>query len=188
MKNAQRPTPAEYQPFPNVERRNFAQEFLEVPLMIKALGLPKQGSILEVGCGRGIALPPIDKMCCPSRLVGLDIDEGLTALARQRAAARGLKCEIVTGDVRALPFDDASFDLVIDFGTCYHIAKADVALHEIARVLKPGGIFVHETTLSQLLSHPILSFGKKIPWEEAPALVRGKSAWLWAIRQKQGSC
>lgn len=185
MKNAQHQSQQEYQPFPNVERRNLTQELLEVPLMIKALGLPKHGHILEIGCGRGIALPSFDKLCEPSRLVGLDIDESLTTLAKQRIAARGLKCEIVTADARALPFANASFDMVIDFGTCYHIARADEALHEIARVLKTGGIFVHETPLSQLLSHPILSFGKKIPWEKAPALVRGKSALLWAIRNKR---
>jgi ubiquinone/menaquinone biosynthesis C-methylase UbiE len=184
MENTQNRSQQEYKPFPNVERRNFTQELIEVPAMIWLLGLPRHGRILEVGCGRGVALPPIHRLCQPSRLVGLDIDPELTGIAQGRLAARKLPCEIVTSDVRAMPFPDASFDMVIDFGTCYHISRADDALREIARVLAPGGLFVHETVISQFLSHPILSWGKRIPWSAAIGLQPVKTAGLWAVRRK----
>jgi ubiquinone/menaquinone biosynthesis C-methylase UbiE len=184
MENTQTRSQQEYQPFPNVERRNVTQELIEVPAMIKLLGLPKYGRILEVGCGRGIALPTIHRLCQPSRLVGLDVDAELTGIAQARITARKFPCEIVTADLRAMPFPDASFDMVIDFGTCYHIARADHALHEIARVLAPNGLFVHETVISQFLSHPFLSWGKRIPWSTTTGLQPFKTAGLWAVRRK----
>src|SRR5437868_4451815 len=80
----------EYRPFPDVGRRNIMQELLEVPLLVRALGLPPGGRILEIGCGRGIALPPLSRLLAPRRLVGIDIDTALLAVARARAAAAGI--------------------------------------------------------------------------------------------------
>jgi ubiquinone/menaquinone biosynthesis C-methylase UbiE len=65
-----------------------------------------------------------------------------------------------------MPFADESIDIVIDFGTLYHIARSPAALDEIARVLVPGGAFVYETKASQFLSHPVRSRGRRLP---APA-------------------
>ena len=48
------------------------------------------------------------------------------------------------------------------------MAFAARALDEIHRVLTPGGLFVHETRLSQLLSHPIRSLGRSMPLHVAP--------------------
>jgi hypothetical protein len=48
---------------------------------------------------------------------------------------------------------------VFDFGTCYHISEPAAALSEIERVLAPGGRFVTETRLNQLVSHPVRSWG-----------------------------
>lgn len=172
----------EYRPFPNEEGRNTRQATLEVPILVRTLGLPKRARILEIGCGRGIALAPLARLLEPARLTGLDIEPRFLAEARQRLDQAGVEAELVPGDARALPFPDAAFDLVIDFGTCYHIARADVALHEVARVLAPGGRFVHETPLSQLLSHPLRSFGRRIPWSREPRFGRPRRALLWSSR------
>ncbi|HEV8264477.1 MAG TPA: class I SAM-dependent methyltransferase [Gemmatimonadales bacterium] len=175
----------EYRPFPDVGRRNLLQEMLEVPIMTWALGLPRGGRVLEVGCGRGIALPPLTRALCPSQLVGIDVDEGFIAEARRRAEEAGVAAELRVADVRMLPFPDASFDLVVDFGTCYHIAGAARALAEIARVLTPGGLFVEETPLSQLLSHPVRSFGRRVPWSAVPILSSPATRLLWARRARR---
>ena len=170
----------EYRPFPNVDRRNVFQEKLEVPLMVWALGLPSGVRILEVGCGRGVALPPLARALAPNRLVGIDVDAELVAEARRRIAARGVAAELYHADVRALPFPAASFDVVIDFGTCYHISRPHVALAEVARVLAPQGRFVCETPLSQLLSHPVRAFGRRLPWGSVPSLVPDRARLLWS--------
>lgn len=173
----------EYAPFPNVERRNRLQERVEVPALIRSLRLPAGVSILEVGCGRGVALPPLAELCRPRRLIGLDVDLSLLGEARRRLEGRGMAAELVHGDVRSMPFPDASVDVVVDFGTCWHIADAERALREIERVLAPGGRFVHETVLSQRLAHPVRSRRGGLPWSAAPRLERERTAILWSARR-----
>jgi SAM-dependent methyltransferase len=173
----------DYRPFPNDEGRNTRQARLEVPVFARVLGIHPGSRILEVGCGRGIALPVISRLCAPDRLVGIDIDESLLGAAA--AHTHGLGVELVRADVRALPFPDGSFDVVIDFGTCYHIGDPAQAMTEIARVLIAGGLFCHETPLSQLLSHPIRWGGRRLPWESAPELTGGRRALMWSSRHRQ---
>ncbi len=177
-----RPIDREYRPFPNEEGRNTRQETLEVPLLVRALRLPKRVRVLEIGCGRGIALIPLARLLEPVRLTGLDIEPAFLAKAQSRLDRAGVQAELVPGDARALPFPDGAFDIVLDFGTCYHIARAADALREVARVLAPGGRFVHETPLSQFLSHPIRSFGRAIPWHREPRFERPRRALLWSAR------
>ena len=171
-----------YQEFPNIAHRNAMQELLEVPTLVRALELPKGGRILEVGCGRGVALVPLARLCEPVRLVGLDVDGRLLAAAREQLDARRVHAELVCGDVREMPFADGSFDVVVDFGTCYHIDRPGLALREIARVLRDGGLFVHETPVSQLLAHPVRSGGRRLPWAASPELCRDRTALLWSRR------
>ena len=173
----------EYEPFPNIERRNVLQERVEVPALIRSLKLPEHARILEVGCGRGVALVPLARLTSPARLTGLDVDPALLAEAREHLDRRGIEAELVHGDVRALPFPAASFDVVVDFGTCWHIADAERALQEVARVLAPGGRFVHETVVSQRLAHPVRSRRGGLPWQAAPRLTRHRTAVLWSSRR-----
>jgi len=177
----------EYVPFPDVARRNSWQEALELPAMVWALQLPTGGRVLEVGCGRGVALPVLSRLLRPRRLVGLDVDPSLLGRAREHTKPLGRAVELRAGDVRELPFGDASFDVVVDFGTCYHVARRAHALREISRVLADGGRFVHETRLSQLLSHPVRSWGRQLPWNDVPELVLEKHALLWASRVKRAT-
>lgn len=176
------PREREYRPFPNEEGRNTRQAVLEVPILIRALGLPRGVRVLEIGCGRGIALIPLARLLEPCRLAGLDIERAFLTEARKRLDEAGLAAELVPGDVRSLPFPDDSFDLVLDFGTCYHIARAEQALAEVARVLAPGGEFVEETPLSQLLSHPVRAFGRSIPWHVGRRFGPPRRALLWSAR------
>lgn len=176
------PTSApEYEPFPNEGGRNYRQQNWEIPAMIRALRIPAGGRVLEVGCGRGVALPVLAKRLAPARLVGLDIDEEL--LAEARADCPG-STELVAGDVRELPFPDGSFDTVIDFGTLFHIARPEDAVREVARVLAPGGGCFHEAKLSQVLSHPFRSRGRSIPWSASAELRGGRWVLLWAARYR----
>jgi len=178
----------EYERFANVEARNRQQEYVEIPLLLRALRPPRGGRVLEVGCGRGVALPVFAERLAPEELVGIDIDAELVELAQQRVNASGIRATVLEGDVRALPFDDGSFDLIIDFGTCYHVSGGRVgaraALCEITRVLRPGGLFIHETPVAQHLAHPVRSFGRRLPWKAVTTLVPVRRAVMWSMRRK----
>jgi len=184
MTTESRLDPTEYRPFPNEEGRNTRQVQWEIPALVRAQGIPTDVRILEVGCGRGIALPVLDRLCSPRRLVGLDIDEELLREAADHLREQGTEAELCHGDVRRMPFADEAFDVVIDFGTLYHIASPHLALGEITRVLAPGGTFVYETKASQFLSHPVRSRGRRLPAPAAHDLRRRRWAMLWASRTK----
>ena len=177
-----------YVPFGNMESRNGLQERIEIPLLIRALALPAGGRVLEVGCGRGVALPVLARRLRPEALVGVDVDSSLIELARRRVVRTGTRAVVHVADVRDLPFDDGTFDLVIDFGTCYHVSGGKsgrlTALNEISRVLRAGGLFVHETRVAQHLAHPVRSFGRRLPWTALPTLVPERSALLWTARRR----
>lgn len=176
----------EYEPFPNIELRDSMQYAVEVPLMAWVLDVPEQARILEVGCGRGIALAALARLRAPSRLVGVDLDREALADAAGRTAGSPVPIELFQADARALPFPDDCFDVVIDFGTCYHVSRAGRAVSEIARVLRPGGRFLTETRMSQALAHPIRTSGRGLPWSAAPELVRTRTAVLWSSQRKAG--
>ncbi len=104
--------------------------------------------------------------------------------AAENLREHGTEAELHCGDVRGMPFADEAFDVIIDFGTLYHIARSQAALDEIARVLAPGGTFVYETKASQLLSHPVRSRGRRLPALAPHGLRRRRWAMLWASRTK----
>ena len=174
----------EYRPFPRENRRDEIHSWGEVPLMLTLLELPMGARILELGCGPAATLIPIAKMLDPKQLVGLDTDRALLNIAKDRLVASGTEAELVHADARHVPFADQSFDMVLDFGTCYHIARADDALREAARVLVPGGLFVTETRLNQILSHPVRAMGKSMPWANVPELKPAFKTLMWEVRAR----
>ena len=178
----------EYVPFENVDTRNDLQALIEVPILCRTLRLPRGVRVLGVGCGRGIALPVLWARLAPSSLTAIDSDAELARVARLRSIKEKLKVRVTEGDVRSMPYEDASFDLVIDFGTCYHVSGGVVgarrALREISRVLAPGGLFVHETPAAQHLAHPVRSFGRTLPWNDVPSLAFERTAVLWTRRRR----
>lgn len=92
--------------------------------------------VLEVGCGTGLLLDRVAPIA--SRAVGVDLSAGMIAKARDRGH------EVVRGSATALPFADASFDIVYSFKVLAHVPAIDRALAEIARVTRPGGAMLLE--------------------------------------------
>jgi ubiquinone/menaquinone biosynthesis C-methylase UbiE len=94
--------------------------------------------VLDVAAGAGhtaLAFAPH-----VARVVAADLTEPMLAKAAELAAARGLgNQEIRLADAEALPFEDASFDLVTCRLAMHHFPQPRQALAEFARVLKPGG-------------------------------------------------
>jgi ubiquinone/menaquinone biosynthesis C-methylase UbiE len=176
-----------YEPFSNQEYRNVVQTHVEIPALLTLLPIPSGSRILEIGCGRGVAIPRIARLCRPRLLVGVDISPELIGMARRRVVDLQVAAALFVADARALPFATGSFDVVLDFGTCYHIDRPEQALREISRVLSAGGRFIHESPLAQRIAHPFRTSGHPLPWSTSPDLSAERSAVLWAARRKTPS-
>jgi ubiquinone/menaquinone biosynthesis C-methylase UbiE len=98
-------------------------------------------SVLDVGTGAGhlsFALAPV-----AARVVALDPSPGMLATVRQAAAARNLtQIETCEGSADALPFADASFDLVCTRYSAHHWLDVPRALAQLRRVVKPDGFIL----------------------------------------------
>lgn len=92
--------------------------------------------VLEVGCGTGLVLEKVALHA--ERAIGLDPSRGMIA----RARARGL--EVVRGSATAIPFAERSFGVVYSLKVLAHIPEIAVAVSEIARVTRPGGVMLLE--------------------------------------------
>jgi len=96
-------------------------------------------SVLEVGCGSGMGLAYLATRA--ARVVGGDPTPALLDEARQHLPGT----ELVQLSADRLPFEDASFDVVLMLEMIYYVEDLDRALAEARRVLKPGGrLFVCE--------------------------------------------
>lgn len=95
------------------------------------------GRVLELGCGNGKTAQALVRLT--PQVVGLDFSR--SGLLACRAAVPSPNLNLVEGDLRSLPFADRSFDHVVAIHVLGHLLQKDrgTAMHEISRVLVPGG-------------------------------------------------
>ena len=99
-------------------------------------------TLLDAGCGNGLLLSELREALPDTELTGVEFSADMAELARGRELER---CEIVEGSVAELPFDDASFDVVVTERCLINLmdpGDQDASLAQIARVLRPGGHYV----------------------------------------------
>jgi cyclopropane fatty-acyl-phospholipid synthase-like methyltransferase len=107
-------------------------------------GITTGEQVLDVGCGTGTLALRAARAARSVRVTGLDADASILARARRKAAAAGLDISFDEGRSTALPYPDASFDLVLSTLFFHHVdddAKRQTA-SELIRVLRPGGRIV----------------------------------------------
>ena len=96
--------------------------------------------LLEIGYGSGLLMPTLAAVC--DEIYGVDLERESPGL-RERLAQLGVRPKaLVQADVRALPFDDDFFDVVVAFSIFEHVQPAQLApaLADVARVVRRGGI------------------------------------------------
>lgn len=105
---------------------------------------PRPGErLLEVGPGAGVHALPVAVALRDGRLDVLDVQPEMLDDVMQRAAARGLHNIVpVRADARRLPYENAAFDGAYLVSVLGEIPSAPVALHELRRVVRPGGRLV----------------------------------------------
>jgi ubiquinone/menaquinone biosynthesis C-methylase UbiE len=96
--------------------------------------------VLEVGCGRGGGASYLTRALNPVSYVGLDLNAAGIEFCRRRHPIPGLK--FVRGNAENLPFPPGSFDAVINVESSHCYPHFDRFLAEVARVLRPGGMFL----------------------------------------------
>jgi len=96
--------------------------------------------LLDVGCGPGTITADLAQRVAPGRVVGVDRAPEVLTQASAHAAAQGVSLELQVGDVYALPFPDASFDVVHAHQVLQHLVDPVRALAEMRRVLRPQGL------------------------------------------------
>jgi SAM-dependent methyltransferase len=95
--------------------------------------------VLDVACGEGYGSALLASRA--AHVTGVDVSDAAVAHARAAYGERA-NLEFVQASCTALPFPDASFDTVASFETLEHIEAQAAFLDQVARVLKPGGVFV----------------------------------------------
>lgn len=96
--------------------------------------------LLDVGCGPGTITVDLASRVAPGRTTGIDRADEVVAQARAYADGRAVAVDFRVGDAYALPFDDASFDVVHAHQVLQHVADPVGVLTEMRRVLRPDGL------------------------------------------------
>jgi SAM-dependent methyltransferase len=114
-----------------------AKDAAQIERAVREADLCAGMTVLELGCGTAPAAPFLRTAVGPGgRVIALDVTPEM--IAEARAAGRAGIAELVVADVHVLPFADAAADALHAGGIVPHLADPEQALHEWARVARPG--------------------------------------------------
>ena len=118
-----------------VRERAFKMRFLSL------LDLRDGDRVLDLGVGTGTLAIWLKERRPGASVVGLDPDPDILQIARRKVRDAGVDVELVEGFADRMPFDQASFDVVVSTLVFHHLSGEVKrgALREVARVLRPGG-------------------------------------------------
>ena len=128
---------------------DFGEEYVK---KLSARGFD-QGRIIDVGCGSGATALVLAERFLSSEILGIDLSDPLLQLARETAAktAFGDRIKFEKADVQEIPYEDDSFDVVINTNMVHLVEHPVRMLDEIERILAPGGhLFIADLRRSWL--------------------------------------
>jgi len=108
---------------------------------LEQLQIEENDSVLDIGCGSGMAIEMINTISTKGYVVGIDYSPVMVkqAIKKNKLAIKDGKTTILQGNVSELPFADASFDKICAIETFYFWPDPPKSLQEVKRVMKPGG-------------------------------------------------
>lgn len=135
--------------------------------------IPSGVRLLDVACGTGqIAIPAAR---AGIQATGLDLAPNWVEQARARAAAEGLSAQFDEGDAEQLPYEDASFDVIVSLVGAMFAPRPERVAAELVRVCRPGGrIIMVNWTPSGFVGQMFKAIAKHVP--PAPGV---PSSMLW---------
>jgi ubiquinone/menaquinone biosynthesis C-methylase UbiE len=148
------------------------------------LTIPRNGAILDVGCGGGRTIAKLAALSGSGKVFGLDHSADSVRLAAKTNAEmiRAGRVEIREGSVSKLPYQDGMFDLVTAVETIYFWPDLAADVREILRVVKPGGVFAitcevykgAPSAMSKMVEKHAAKTGMRVPApEEHRAILAG---------------
>lgn len=125
-----------------------------VAALVSSLGPGRGRPALDLGCGEGRHTILLARRGWA--VTALDLEPLALQKARQAARRAGVRARFVLGNALDLPFPEASFELVLDYGCFHHILKRDWPLYRrhVARVLAPGGRLILSVFSTRFRHHP----------------------------------
>ncbi|GER87905.1 ubiquinone biosynthesis O-methyltransferase [Dictyobacter vulcani] len=135
------------------DRCNYIESRIERVFGCSALA---QQEILEVGCGGGLICRELARR--GAVMTGLDPSEPSLIGARRyvQQGQLGHNVSFDLGSAEALPYADGSFSAIVCLDVLEHVQNLPATIHEIARVLAPGGIFIFDTINRTFLAQLVL--------------------------------
>jgi 2-polyprenyl-6-hydroxyphenyl methylase/3-demethylubiquinone-9 3-methyltransferase len=131
-------------------------------------------TLLDVGCGGGILAEEFARVGL--KVTGVDPAAESIETARAHAAVSGLSIEYRTGRGEDLPFADAAFDAAACCDVLEHVDDVDRVVSEIARVLKPGGLFFFDT-INRTLESKIAMIKVMQEWRSTAFVPPNSHVW-----------
>ena len=107
-------------------------------------------AVLDLGCAGGFMAEALAAR--GAHVTGIDPAADAIDAARAHARATGLRIGYDVGVGEALPYDDSSFDAIVCVDVLEHVADLNKVLSEVARTLRPGGVFLFDTINRNLLA------------------------------------
>jgi SAM-dependent methyltransferase len=147
---------------------------LAAPALVRFAQIGPGEEVLDVGCGTGVVAVTAARV--GARVRGLDLTPALLERARDNATLAGLSIDFGEGDAEALPYPDATFDVVVSqFGHMF-APRHDVATRELLRVLRPGGRVAFSTWPPELFVAQMMAcVGRHLP--APPPEVMSPTRW-----------
>ena len=137
-----------YVPLTEDEKRRLASvpqddEYLSMMLYHHVAGQIEieNTDVLEVGCGRGGGCHYIRRFFKAKRVAGIDFSKINIDYCRKNSALNGVSFKV--GDAEKIPFDDKSFDAVVNIESSCHYPHIDRFFKEVNRILKSNGHFLY---------------------------------------------
>jgi len=119
----------------------FKKRFYLVENYLKCSAGGRFKKALDVGCGIGFFIPILASLA--DRVTALDYTGDVLEYARFMTGKRDIKnTDFIEGDIKSLPFDDKSFDLIVCMSVLEHFQNLAGPIGELKRILAPGGFLV----------------------------------------------
>jgi len=124
---------------------------------IQIAGASRLDRTLEIGCGLGRGAEIALRRLGVQKMFAFDLEESLVRRATGRIPGDlAGRLSYFVGDAQDFPFRDSFFDGVINYGIIHHVLDWRRCVAEIARVLKPGGLFYFEEIYPPLYANRLM--------------------------------